>query len=103
MPKPSRQPKSGANSAGSSSSTVAPEPSAAPSQKLPLIISPTRPRWRAGISSSMAELIAAYSPPMPHPVMKRKTKKLQKSQENALRPTPARYTPSVMKNRRFLP
>ena len=32
----------------------------------------TRPRTRAGISSSMAELIAAYSPPMPAPVSARK-------------------------------
>jgi hypothetical protein len=33
----------------------------------------TRPRTRAGISSSIAELIAAYSPPMPAPVKKRQT------------------------------
>ena len=31
----------------------------------------TRPRNRAGISSSIAELIAAYSPPMPMPAMNR--------------------------------
>ena len=29
------------------------------------MIRSTRPRARAGISSSIAELIAAYSPPMP--------------------------------------
>ena len=29
----------------------------------------TRPRKRDGISSSIAELIAAYSPPMPIPAM----------------------------------
>ena len=34
----------------------------------------TRPRYFAGISSSIAELIAAYSPPMPAPVMKRAAK-----------------------------
>ena len=34
----------------------------------------TRPRTRAGISSSMAELIAAYSPPMPAPVKNRQAK-----------------------------
>ena len=34
----------------------------------------TRPRNFAGISSSIAELIAAYSPPMPAPVKKRATK-----------------------------
>ena len=33
-----------------------------------------RPRYLAGISSSMAELIAAYSPPMPVPVRKRAAK-----------------------------
>ena len=31
----------------------------------------TRPRYLAGIISSMAELIAAYSPPMPMPAMTR--------------------------------
>jgi hypothetical protein len=30
-----------------------------------------RPRYRAGIISSMAELTAEYSPPMPVPAMKR--------------------------------
>ena len=39
------------------------------------MIRSTRPRTRAGISSSIAELIAAYSPPMPAPVKKRATKK----------------------------
>ena len=34
----------------------------------------TRPRTRAGMSSSIAELMAAYSPPMPAPVKKRQTK-----------------------------
>ena len=29
----------------------------------------TRPRYLAGIISSIAELIAAYSPPMPIPAM----------------------------------
>ena len=33
-----------------------------------------RPRYLAGISSSIAELIAAYSPPMPAPVMARQAK-----------------------------
>jgi hypothetical protein len=31
----------------------------------------TRPRYRAGMSSSIAELIAAYSPPMLVPAMNR--------------------------------
>jgi hypothetical protein len=42
-----------------------------PSQNDPLIIRSTRPRSRAGMSSSMAELMAAYSPPMPAPVKNR--------------------------------
>ena len=41
------------------------------------MIRSTRPRTRAGISSSIAELIAAYSPPMPAPVKKRQRKKYQ--------------------------
>ena len=32
----------------------------------------------------MVELIAAYSPPIPAPVMKRKSRKLQRFQENAV-------------------
>jgi hypothetical protein len=43
----------------------------------------TKPRARAGISSSIAELMAAYSPPMPKPVKNRKTQKL-----NALHASP---------------
>src|ERR1700743_1460876 len=35
------------------------------------MIRSTRPHTRAGISSSMAELIAAYSPPIPAPVRER--------------------------------
>ena len=46
-----------------------------------MIARSTRPRTRAGIISSIAELIAEYSPPIPAPVKKRKTAKLQKSQE----------------------
>jgi len=38
----------------------------------------------------MAELIAAYSPPMPKPVITRHALMLQKSQENAVRSVPAR-------------
>ena len=44
----------------------------------------------AGMSSSIAELTAAYSPPMPSPVIIRKIAKLQKSQANALSSTPDR-------------
>jgi hypothetical protein len=42
-----------------------------PSQNEPLMIRSTRPRSRAGISSSMAELMAADSPPIPAPVRNR--------------------------------
>ena len=49
-------------------------PSIAPNQNDPLIARSTRPRCLDGISSSMAELIAAYSPPMPKPVRKRQAK-----------------------------
>ena len=59
-------------------------PMAAPSQKLPLMTRSVQPRTRAGISSWMVELIAAYSPPMPAPVRKRNTMKLQKFHDNAV-------------------
>ena len=59
-------------------------PSAAPIQKLPLMTRSVQPRTRAGISSWMVELIAAYSPPMPAPVRKRNSAKLHKFQENAV-------------------
>jgi hypothetical protein len=52
-----------------------PAPMAAPIQNVPLIARSTRPRNRAGISSSIAELMAAYSPPMPKPVRKRQNAK----------------------------
>ena len=48
------------------------------------MIRSTRPRTRAGISSSIAELIAAYSPPMPAPVKKRAMKKNSAAVENAV-------------------
>ena len=53
---------------------VSSEPPAAPTQNDPLIATSTRPRYFAGISSSMAELIAAYSPPIPVPVRNRAPK-----------------------------
>jgi hypothetical protein len=43
----------------------------------------------------MAELIAAYSPPMPEPARTRKAAKLAKFQENAVATVKMRYTPSV--------
>jgi len=42
------------------------------------------------MSSSMAELIAVYSPPMPVPAMKRKIASDQKSQAKPPRPLPIR-------------
>ena len=74
-----RQPSCGPRTRGSRSTRLRPAPSAAPSQKVPLIARSTRPRTRAGISSSIAELIAAYSPPMPKPVRKRNSGEGQKS------------------------
>ena len=59
---------------GSSSGMVSNAPPAAPTQNEPLMATSTRPRYLAGISSSMAELMAAYSPPMPAPVRKRAPK-----------------------------
>ena len=66
-------------------------PTAAPSHQLPLIARLVRPRQRAGMSSSMAELIAAYSPPTPAaPVKKRKNMKLRRSHDNAVKTVAAR-------------
>ena len=67
-PKARRQPQAGSTSVGFSSGIVSSAPPAAPIQNDPLIATSTRPRYFAGISSSIAELIAAYSPPMPAPV-----------------------------------
>jgi hypothetical protein len=66
-PKASRQPRLGANRFLSSSSDRA-APNMVPSQNELLMIRSTRPSRRAGMSSSTAELMAAYSPPMPAPV-----------------------------------
>jgi hypothetical protein len=45
---------------------------------------PIPPRTRAGTSSSIAELIAACSPPTPAPVSKRMRKNHQGLKENAV-------------------
>ena len=55
-----------------------------PTQNDPLIARSTRPRILAGISSSIAELIAAYSPPIPAPVKNRQRKKNHGANENAV-------------------
>ena len=83
-PKASRQPQAGSTIVGSSSGIVSSEPIAAPIQKEPLIATSTRPRYFAGISSSMAELMAAYSPPMPMPVRNRAQKYHSGVIENAV-------------------
>ena len=66
-----RQPTSSAKIDSFSRISESRPPATAPSQNEPLMIRSTRPRARAGISSSIAELIAEYSPPMPAPVKKR--------------------------------
>ncbi len=80
----SRQPTSGPNRPGSSSTMLSAAPAAAPIQKLPLIARSTKPRTRAGISSSIAELIAAYSPPIPKPVSSRQSTNVRKSNVSAV-------------------
>jgi hypothetical protein len=78
-----RQPRSfGSTSLSSRSETAA--ASAVPIQKEPLIARSAQPRTRAGISSSIAELIAEYSPPMPMPVKKRQMANIRKSWLNAV-------------------
>ena len=81
--KASRQPHSGGRMRGSSTSRDPAAPIAAPIQKLPLITRSVKPRLRAGISSWMAALTAAYSPPIPAPVRKRNSAKDQKLNDSA--------------------
>ena len=84
IPNASRQPiSSGTNEVSSSRSEPA-APKAAPNQYVPLMARSTRPRTRAGMSSSIAELTAAYSPPIPAPVRNRMTKKYQGANANAV-------------------
>ncbi len=84
MPKATRQPTSAAKIDSFSNRSESRPPATAPSQKEPLMIRSTLPRARAGISSSIAELIAAYSPPMPAPVKKRAIKNHSGVVENAV-------------------
>ena len=72
------------------SGTVIIAPTAAPTQNDPLMAMSTRPRYFEGISSSMAELMAAYSPPIPAPVMKRQAKYQIGFIEKAVRTVPIR-------------
>ncbi len=66
IPNAHRHPSQTGTWRGSSSTSVAAAATAAPIQYEPLMIRSTRPRTRAGISSSIAELIAAYSPSRIH-------------------------------------
>ena len=63
-----------------------------------MTIRSTRPRARAGISSSIAELIAEYSPPIPVPVRNRAAKKNHGENENAVSTVDTMYRLSVMMN-----
>ena len=77
---------------------LASEPAAAPSQKVPLMARSAHPRTRPGISSSIAELMAEYSPPMAAPVRKRKNANDTKFHEKAVKNAETRYRPSVAVN-----
>ena len=83
-PNARRQPTSAAKRASFEQDGESSAPAAVPSQNEPLMIRSTVPRTRAGISSSIAELIAAYSPPMPAPVKKRQIAKTQERVEKAV-------------------
>jgi hypothetical protein len=98
-----RQPTSAAKIPVSSSGIDRPEPSMQPTQNDPLIVRSTCPRTRAGISSSMAELMAEYSPPMPATVRNRHARNHQKLNANAVRTEPTRKTASVIMKSRLRP
>ena len=83
--------------------TVSSAPTAAPAQYVPLMTMSILPRLRLGISSSMAELIAAYSPPMPNPVRKRNRKNHHGANDSAVMAVDARYTPRVIMKSFFRP
>lgn len=60
-----------------------------------MIATSTRPRYLAGMSSSIAELIAAYSPQMPAPVRNRAMKYQVGFGEKAVWTVATVYTPRV--------
>ena len=62
-----------------------------------------RPRARAGISSSIAELIAAYSPPIPAPVKNRAVRNQIGEVAKAVATVASRYSDRVIRNRRLRP
>src|SRR5436305_14110126 len=92
----SRHPTFLAKMLGSSSSTDRHAPTAVPIQNDPLMIRSTAPRTRAGISSSTAELMAEYSPPIPAPVTTRQAMNHQTLNEQAVAIEPPRNTRSEM-------
>src|SRR5947209_15584667 len=94
MKKQIRQPMVASTLVGSSRYSDAAEPIAVPTHQEPLMARSVQPRRRAGISSSIAELMAAYSPPMPMPVMNRKNTNDSKLNENAVAIVQTRYHPS---------
>ncbi len=80
----SRQPTSLGSSEAFSTGTDSSAANVVPSQNDPFTTTSTVPRSRAGISSSMAEFTAAYSPPMPVPVTIRQAKNQIGEKENAV-------------------
>ena len=73
------------------------EPRITPIQKVEPMTRLAVPRTRAGISSSMAEVIAVYSPPMPAPVSTRHSVKVARFQENAVAAVEQTYSDRVQK------
>src|SRR5699024_197993 len=87
-PKASRQPRSIGSSTVLSSTSDSAEPAAEPEAAAclsePAIARPAPPLTGAGIGPAIAEVIPAYSPPVPAPVRKRQRKKYQAEKEKAL-------------------
>src|SRR5581483_575231 len=94
----SRHPSEGATKRPSSSGIESADPRSVPIHHEPLIATSATPRRCAGISSSIAEFTALYSPPIPAPASIRKIAKLQKFHENAVSSVHARYQLSVTRN-----
>src|ERR1700723_1732548 len=99
MPNTKRQLRVGGRNCRCSKNTEPSDPRNAPIQNVELTARSTCHRTRAGIKTSLAELMAAMSPPIPAPVRLRNRQKLQKLLENAVVALAQRYNPSVIKNR----
>ena len=78
-------------------------PVADPSHQLPLIARSVCPRRRAGINSSIAELMAAYSPPMPAPGQKSEEHQAWQIPGEAVKIVATRYSSNVIMNHFFRP